>query len=98
MTARLSPRALAQVRALADHYARLERPEAIRNLAAAIDTAQRAVPLLERHTPAPGPYPGLARPGTAWTKSGRYWIAYSIQRPRFIRAVFHDTADIPTRL
>ena len=98
MTARLSPRALAQVRALADHYAQLGRPEAIRNFAAAIDTAQRSVPLIERHAPAPGPYPGLAKHGTAWIKSGRYWIAYSIRRPRFIRAVFHDTADIPTRL
>jgi len=98
VTARLSPRALAQIRALADHYAQLGRPEAIRNLAAAIDTAQRSVPLLERHAAAPGPYPGLARPGTAWIKSGRYWIAYITLRPRFIRAVFHDTATIPTRL
>lgn len=98
MTARLSPRALAQVRALADHYERLDRPEAIRNLAAAVETAQHAVPLFERHPPAPGPYPGLARSGTAWIKSGRYWIAYSTRRPRFVRAVFHDTANIPARL
>jgi len=98
VTARLSPRALAHVRALADHYERLDRPEAMQNLAAAIDMAQRAVPLLERHTSAPGPYPGLAKAGTAWIKSGRYWIAYSTRRPRFIRAVFHDTADIPARL
>ena len=47
---------------------------------------------------APRPYPDLARPGQAWIKSGRYWLAYSLTDPPVIVALFHDTADIPGRL
>jgi hypothetical protein len=47
---------------------------------------------------APRPYPHLARPGTAWMKTGRYWISYSITQPPVIIAVFYETADIPARL
>jgi hypothetical protein len=48
--------------------------------------------------PAPRPYPQLARPGQAWVKAGRYWIAYR-RRPRLvIAAVFFDTANFPKRL
>jgi hypothetical protein len=47
--------------------------------------------------PAPRPYPELARPGQAWLKAGRYWIAYGTGAPPVILAVFFETADIPGR-
>jgi len=48
--------------------------------------------------PAPRAYPELARPGQAWLKAGRYWIAYGTGTPPVILAVFFETADIPGRL
>jgi hypothetical protein len=51
-----------------------------------------------RGLPAPRPYPGLARPGRAWIKSGRYWIAYRTRPRLLIVAVFYETADIPGRI
>jgi hypothetical protein len=47
---------------------------------------------------APRPYPDLARPGLAWIKAGRYWIAYRTKPRVIIVAVFYDTANIPGRL
>jgi plasmid stabilization system protein ParE len=47
---------------------------------------------------APRPYPKLARPGRAWIKAGRYWIAYRTKAPLLIVAVFYETANIPGRL
>jgi hypothetical protein len=37
----------------------------------------------------------LARPGHAWMKEGRYWIACSLTTPPVINAIFHEAADIP---
>jgi len=76
----------------------MNRIEAVRNLAAALAEAEARI----EHDPgaglpAPRPYPGLAREGRAWTKTGRYWIAYSMTVPPVILGVFHDSADIPGR-
>ena len=38
-----------------------------------------------------------AKPGRAWTKAGRYWIAYSTVTPPVILGVFYEAADIPNR-
>ena len=79
----LTPRAGRQVRALRRHYEGLGRPEATRNLIAAIQTAWDQItvdPAAE--LPARRPYPQLARPGRAWVQAGRYWIAYVSDPPR----------------
>lgn len=61
----------------------------------ASDTIERAP---EGGLPAPRAYPQLARPGLAWMKAGRYWIAYRINPYPVIAAVFYEAADIPRRL
>lgn len=93
-----SAEATAQVEALQRHYRARSRLEAARNLAAALVEAEARI----EHTPgaglpAPRPYPDLARPGQAWTKAGRYWIAYSTTQPPVILGVFYEAADIPSR-
>ena len=84
--------------ALRSHYEERARPEALANLAAALEEAERRI---ERNPgeglPAPRPYPTLARPGRAWIKARRYWIAYSTTAPPVIMGVFYDMADIPGR-
>ncbi len=97
MTARLTRRAIGQPEALLEHYRRLERAEAIENLAAAIRAAQAIIPTLRGHRTAPTPYPEVARPGTGWIRQGRYWFAYGTRRPRIIRAIYYDAANIPDR-
>ncbi len=95
----LSRRATRDVAALARDFRRKNRPEATRNLLAALSQAMKQV----ADDPsgglgAPRPYPGLAQPGRAWIKVGRYWFAYSLDDPPAITAVFYDAADIPGRL
>jgi len=97
VTARLTRRAIHQSEALLEHYRRLERAEAIKNLAAAIRAAQALIPILRQHLPAPTPYPQVARPGTGWIRQGRYWFAYGTRRPRVIRGIYYDAANIPGR-
>ena len=94
-----TPRAARQVDALIQHYEDRQRTGAIRALQAALDAAERKI----ESNPAAGlaaprPYPRLARPGRAWVKAGRYWVAYSTAHPPVIVAVFYETADIPRRL
>ncbi len=93
-----SAEAAAQVDDLRCHYRTIDRIEAVRNLAAALSEAEARI---ERDPgaglPAPRPYPDLAREGRAWTKAGRYRIAYSTPRPPVILGVFYETADIPGR-
>lgn len=94
-----TPRAARQVEDLRQHYEDRERIEAIRALDAALDEAERKI----EGDPAAGlaaprPYPRLARPGRAWVKAGRYWVAYSTTQPPVIVAVFYDVADIPGRV
>jgi len=97
---RLSRAARAQVLSLASYYDNLDRPEAVRNLrdiiarAGARIDAQRGL-----FFPAPRPYPDLTRPGWLWLKEGPYWIAYvSDPRGAVIQVIFHEAADIPSRL
>jgi plasmid stabilization system protein ParE len=94
-----SPDAERQIDDLRRHYDARNRPEAVRNLIAALIEAEARI---ERDPsaglPAPRPYPSLARSGRAWIKVGRYWIAYTTTRPPVILAVFYATANIPQRL
>jgi plasmid stabilization system protein ParE len=92
-------RAAQQFQNLREHYEDRERPEAVRGLIAAMQEAERRI----ESNPAgglaaPRPYPRLARPGWAWVKAGRYWVAYSTTQPPVIVAVFYETADIPRRV
>lgn len=87
-----------QIAALQDHYERLDRIEAVLRLQAALTAAEQRIetnPLAG--LPAPRPYPELAREGRAWTKAGRYWIAYRLTKPPVILGVFYETADITHR-
>ncbi len=87
-----------QIAELQDHYERLQRSEAAIALQVALRTAERQIETRpEKGLASPRPYPALARPGQAWMKSGRYWIAYDRTVPPVILAVFYDTADIPGR-
>jgi plasmid stabilization system protein ParE len=94
----LTPRARRQLDDLRAYYEDRQRPEALWNLA---DAVERAAERIERDPaagfPAPRPYPSLAQPGRAWIKEGSYWFAYSIATPPVIVGIFHDTADIPGR-
>lgn len=94
-----SPGAQRQIIDLQRHYSALRRPDALRNLYAALLEAERRI---ERNPaaglPAPRPYPDLARPGRRWVKAGPYWIAYRTTDPPVILAVFYETANIPGRL
>ena len=97
---RLSPAAERQLDELTRHYAERERDEAIDRV---VDSVERASAryLANRGLfyDAPRPYPSLLRPGWRWTKEGPYWIAFSPSPiGPLIRAVFHDSADIPRRL
>jgi plasmid stabilization system protein ParE len=92
-------RAARQFRELRQYYEDLERPEAVRALIAALEQASRKIEANpEAGVAAPRPYSQLARPGRAWVKSGRYWIAYNVTHPPVIAAVFYETANIPGRL
>ena len=94
-----APRARGQVAALRRYYESLDRPEAVRGLAAALDEAERRIEgNLTAGLAAPRPYPRLARAGVGWIKAGRYWVSYRIAAPPVIVAVFYDAADIPRRL
>jgi plasmid stabilization system protein ParE len=95
-----SPTAQEQVLALQRHFKARGRPEAIRNLALAIeDAAERISRAPEAGLRAPRPYPGLVRPGWRWLKTGAYWFAYvSHDQGATVAGVFHESADIPNRL
>ena len=93
-----TPEAARQVDALIEYYESRDRSDALRALAVALAEAERRI----EHNPAAGlaaprPYPRLARPGRAWIKAGRYWIAYSTAKPPVILGVFFERADIPRR-
>lgn len=94
----LSAAAARHVQALRRHFEQLDRQEAVLNLRAAL---VEAAVLIERDPSAgiaaPRPYPQAAKPGVAWIKVRRYWIAYTTTGPLVILGVFHDTANIPNR-
>lgn len=91
--------ALEQVRALRHRYEALARDAAIRALDRALADSEAKI---ERAPgtglPALRPHPQLARPGWAWIKSVRYWVAYRTGPDPVIVAVFYETANIPGRL
>ncbi len=94
-----SPEAARQVAELSAHYRRKERPEAVRNLRVALETASDRI----RRAPdagltAPRPYPEVAHAGERWVKQGRYWLAYSLTDPPMFLAVVYDQADLPRRI
>ena len=94
-----TPRALRQIAKLDQHYRRLLRAEAIINLNAALEEAERKIS--ENPTgglSAPRPYLQLARRGTSWVQVGRYWVGYRTAPHLAIVAVFYDQANIPGRL
>lgn len=96
---RYSRRGAEHVSALLDHYIQLERPEAVRNLLAAV---REAMERIERSPdaglPAPRPYLQLRSPGRFWIQVGSYWIAYRRRPVPTIVAVFYDESNIPGRL
>jgi len=96
----LSPEAEAHLDALREHFERLDRPEATRNLIIALGRAAERIETNPRSgLPAPRPYPSLSSLGLLWTKSGSYWFAYTLAPAGpIIASVFHDTADIPNRV
>ncbi len=95
----LSARAARDVARLEEHYDRLGRPEAIRNLAYALAEASDKIKSdPDTGLVAPRPYPGIAKSGRLWLRVRRYWIAYSTTIPPVMLAVFYDTANIPERL
>jgi hypothetical protein len=73
---KFSAGAIFQVDELRRHYLAKGRPEAARNLTAALRLAVRQI-TAGKSLPAPRPYPELAREGEAWTRAGRYWIAHT---------------------
>jgi plasmid stabilization system protein ParE len=86
------------IRELTAHYRKKRRPEAIRNLVAALERAEKVIaagPRRPRDFPAT--YRKLARPGRAWIKEARYWIAYDLTDPPVIAAVFWEGADLARR-
>jgi plasmid stabilization system protein ParE len=96
---RLSRRARVQIADLANHYAALDRPEAVRNLRTIVArVAERIEAQRGPFFAAPRPYPNLTRSGWFWLKEGPYWIAY-VSRPAgaVIQVFFHEAADIPGR-
>ncbi len=95
----LTSEARQHVRALRAYYEERERPEATRALRNAFTTAwEKITTSPAAGLPAPRPYPHLARPGRAWVKAGRYWIAYQTDPVPVIVAVYFETANIPGRL
>ncbi len=97
---RLSPQAESQVDALLEHYERLNRTEAMRNLVKVVEAAAGRIGKSPNiGLPAPRPYPLLADLGLRWMKEGSYWIAFtSFEEKPTIVAVFHEAADIPNRI
>lgn len=88
-----------QVEELYWHYEALGRVEASRALDAALVAAERLIADGNAAwLPHPRPYPGLAKPGRRWIKSGRYWVAYRATAPLAIVGVFYDSSDILGRL
>jgi hypothetical protein len=75
---RLSRTARAQLSSLAAYYEDLERPEAVRNLRAAVTRASERIDTRRGlFFSAPRPYRTLTNPGWIWLKEGWHWIAYT---------------------
>jgi plasmid stabilization system protein ParE len=95
----LSAEAESHLRRLTEHYERIDRLEAARNLLAAVEAAKlRIGGQPAAGLPAPRPYPELRYLNLKWIIEHRYWIAYTASEPPVIAGIFHDTADIPNRI
>jgi len=81
-----------QVNGLRRHYRRKQRPEALRNLSAALRAAPGSI-AEGKSLAAPRPYPGLAAENEAWVYAAPYWIACSLAWPPVILAVFFDQTN-----
>ena len=93
-----TPEARRQVDDLAEHYERKQRPEAVRNLGAALARAETLIEnRASRARAFPATYRSLARPGRAWLKEGIYWIAFEQGPSPVIVAVFWEQAAIERR-
>jgi plasmid stabilization system protein ParE len=93
-----STTALRHIDELTAHYQQKRRPEAIRNLFAALARVEALIDAGPRRPRAfPATYRELARPGRAWLKEARYWIAYEQTDPPVIVAVFWEGADLGRR-
>ncbi len=92
--------AQAQLEALEQHYASLNRDRAVIRMAQALAVAaDRIAAQTGPFFPAPRPYPDLASFGWRWLKEGRYWIGFTaIAEGHAVMAVFFDGADIPRRI
>ena len=80
---------------------RKQRPEAIINLALALQEAWEKItadPAIGLAAPGPNKDHGIERPDIAWVQAKRYWIAYRTRAPLAIVAIFYDAANIPGRL
>jgi len=95
---RLSPEAEAHLDALLVHYEKRNRPEATRNLIAAVEDAIVQIDTNPSvGVNAPRPYPALARYGFRWIKVGSYWFAYTYTGAA-ITGIYYDQANIPKRI
>jgi hypothetical protein len=95
----LSARATLDVARLEEHFDRLGRPEAIRNIAYALAEASDKIESDPKAgLAAPRSYPSIAKPGRLWLHVRRYWIAYSTTMPPVMLAVVYDAANIPDRI
>ena len=97
---RLTRTATRQVEALIEHYVRLERDGAIRNLQRAV---RDALALIEadpnRGSSHPRPYPMVASWGYRWVKMHRYWFGYSTADDDLVVTnVLYDAVDLPGRV
>jgi len=93
-----SPTARRQVNALISHFQKKRRPEAIRNMLAALRRVETAIESGSGRPRAfPATYRSLARPGRVWRKELIYWIAYEQTDPPVIIAVFWEGADLARR-
>jgi hypothetical protein len=93
-----TPTARRHVSELILHFRRKRRPEAIRNLLAALMKVEAAIENGSgRPREFPATYRNLARPGRSWRKEAIYWIAYDVTDPPIIVAVFWEGADLARR-
>jgi hypothetical protein len=93
-----SPTARRHVSELVSYFRMKHRPEAIRNMLAALVRVEAAIETgAGRPRDFPATYRNLARPGRAWRKESIYWIAYDQTDPPVIVAVFWEGADIAGR-
>lgn len=93
-----TPTARRHVNELIAHYRRIRRPEAIRNLHAALAKLEAMIEAgSARPRDFPATYRNLARDGRVWLREGIYWIAYETSEPPIIVAVFWAGADLAGR-